>query len=129
MPEVSAQSGTLTELRIEVVGLEPNVGEINLEVIDDAENWKKSTRPVAALRARVTGSTMRFVFRDVPAGTIAIRLFQDANGNGTLDTNALGIPNEGYGFSGQSGLMGPPSFEQASFQVPATGATASVRVQ
>jgi uncharacterized protein (DUF2141 family) len=37
--------------------------------------------------------------------------------NGKLDTNFLGIPKEGYGFSnGAKGLLGPPSFSDASFQ-------------
>jgi uncharacterized protein (DUF2141 family) len=36
--------------------------------------------------------------------------------NGKLDTNRLGIPTEGYGFSNNArNLFGPPSFAAASF--------------
>ena len=36
--------------------------------------------------------------------------------NGKLDTNALGIPKEGYGFSNQAkAWFGAPSFAAASF--------------
>jgi uncharacterized protein (DUF2141 family) len=37
-------------------------------------------------------------FNGLSAGTYAIGVFHDANGNGKLDT-FLGIPKEGYGFS------------------------------
>lgn len=36
--------------------------------------------------------------------------------NGKLDTNALGIPTEGYGFSNDAkGWLSAPSFSAASF--------------
>jgi uncharacterized protein (DUF2141 family) len=36
--------------------------------------------------------------------------------NGKLDTNMLGIPTEGYGFSNDvTGLFGAPAFSAASF--------------
>jgi uncharacterized protein (DUF2141 family) len=37
-------------------------------------------------------------FTGLPAGTYAIAVFHDANGNSKLDT-FMGIPREGYGFS------------------------------
>jgi hypothetical protein len=38
------------------------------------------------------------------------------NSNGKLDTNLLGIPTEGYGFSNNAtALIGTPSFSDASF--------------
>lgn len=40
----------------------------------------------------------------------------DENMNGKLDTNWLGIPKEGYGFSNAAkGVVGAPSFSAASF--------------
>lgn len=54
----------------------------------------------------------------VPPGTYAIQVFHDANGNGTLDRQFLGIPVEGYGFSNNpSTTFGPPGFDQAAFVV------------
>ena len=44
-------------------------------------------------------------------------VIHDANMNGKLDTNLLGIPTEGYGFSNDArGLLGAPSFSAAGFQ-------------
>ena len=116
------------ELHIAITGLAPGQGEVRFQVLD-AETWKSASRPVAAVSARVTQSTMRFVLRDLRPGKLAIRMFQDEDGNGQLDTNLLGIPTEGWGFSGPPASMGPPSFEEAAFELPATGATATIAVR
>jgi|TARA_B110000438_G_C15691345_1_gene596912 uncharacterized protein (DUF2141 family) len=58
----------------------------------------------------------------LPHGEYAIAIFVDANGNGKMDKNFLGIPKEQYGFSNNvMGRMAAPSFEQAKFEV--TGPT------
>ncbi len=58
----------------------------------------------------------------LPYGEYAIAIFVDANGNGKMDKNFLGIPKEQYGFSNNvMGRMAAPSFEQAKFEV--TGPT------
>ncbi|HEX5514928.1 MAG TPA: DUF2141 domain-containing protein, partial [Gammaproteobacteria bacterium] len=45
-----------------------------------------------------------------------LAVIHDENMNGKLDTNWLGIPIEGYGFSsGAKASMGAPSFNAASF--------------
>jgi uncharacterized protein (DUF2141 family) len=55
-------------------------------------------------------------FEDIPPGTYALAVVHDENMNGKLDTNLLGIPKEGYGFSNDAkALLGPPSFSAASF--------------
>ena len=43
-------------------------------------------------------------------------MIYDENMNGKLDTNWLGIPTEGYGFSNDAkAMLGPPSLSAASF--------------
>ena len=56
----------------------------------------------------------------LPQGTYAISVYHDLNADGELNTNFVGIPKEPYGFSISRGSFGPPSFKEASFQVPAT---------
>ena len=61
-------------------------------------------------------------FSDIPPGTYALGVIHDENMNGKLDTNRLGIPVEGYGFSnGARALLGAPSFAAASFQYDGQG--------
>ena len=57
-------------------------------------------------------------FKDIAEGDYAISLFVDENSNGKMDSNAIKIPIEPYAFSNDAaGNFGPPSFEQAKFNV------------
>lgn len=65
---------------------------------------------------KVRKSQARCDFEDIPPGTYALAVIHDENMNGELDTNVLGIPKEGYGFSNDArALFGAPSFSEASF--------------
>ncbi len=56
---------------------------------------------------------------NIPAGTYALVVFLDDNGNGFLDKNFIGIPREPIGFSNQYRPKGPPSFKRAKFTLRA----------
>jgi len=65
---------------------------------------------------KVRDTKARCDFEDIPPGTYALAVIHDENLNGKLDTNVLGIPTEGYGFSNDAkALFGTPSFSAASF--------------
>lgn len=65
---------------------------------------------------RIRESRARCDFEDIPAGTYALAVIHNANMNGELDTNWLGVPTEGYGFSRDAkGFLGAPAFSSASF--------------
>ncbi len=66
-------------------------------------------------------------FVDIPPGTYALAVVQDEDMNGKLDTDWLGIPTEGYGFSnGAKAMLGPPSFSAARF--PYDGGTLDLTI-
>ncbi|MCY4549613.1 MAG: DUF2141 domain-containing protein [Defluviicoccus sp.] len=74
---------------------------------------------------------LRFVFADLAPGDYAVAAFHDADGDGKLGQNAVGMPIEGFGFSnGATGFMGPPGFDEAAVTVgPKDGrVTAAVRI-
>jgi uncharacterized protein (DUF2141 family) len=67
---------------------------------------------------------------DVPKGTWAVLVYQDANENGELDRNLLGIPKENYGFSRDAASrFGPPGFDDAVIEVRDEVTVASVRLR
>ena len=59
-----------------------------------------------------------YTFENISDGTYAISLFHDENSNNELDTNFLGMPKEGYGFSNniRPALRGA-TFEESKFKV------------
>ncbi len=59
---------------------------------------------------------VQITFENVIPGDYAISVMHDANENNELDSNAFGIPKEGFGFSNDAmGVFGPPSYEKAKF--------------
>ncbi|KAA6456642.1 aldehyde dehydrogenase family protein [Acidobacteria bacterium AB60] len=64
---------------------------------------------------------------DVPLGTYAVSVYQDSNGNHKLDRNLIGIPREPVGASNNpTSHMGPPRFDECSFNVEDTSKTISI---
>lgn len=71
--------------------------------------------PVWSDAVKVAGESQE-ITTVLPEGTYAISLFEDVNGNYKLDTGAMGIPVEKFGFSNNvRGQMGVPTFEQCKF--------------
>ncbi len=103
-------------------------GEIDLTVFV-ASNWLSDRTDVSdqKLPARVSAVTFHF---DLPPGTYAAAAFHDANGNGKFDTNFVGWPLEGFGFSNNARVkfFHPPSFAAARFTLPPEGATGTLHL-
>jgi uncharacterized protein (DUF2141 family) len=65
---------------------------------------------------KIRDTQARCDFEDIAPGTYALAIIHDENMNGELDTNWLGVPTEGYGFSNNAkALLGTPSLSAASF--------------
>jgi len=55
-----------------------------------------------------------FTYENIPFGDYAISVHHDEDKNDKVNTNFIGIPNEGLGASNDAkGNFGPPSFEKA----------------
>lgn len=71
-------------------------------------------------RIAIPGGIARCTFTNVPAGTYAVAVMHDENGNGKLDSNFLGIPTEGYGVSNNhTHAMSAPTWDESKFDVKA----------
>jgi uncharacterized protein (DUF2141 family) len=90
--------------------------------------WLK--QPVRSARATVSGRVAVCVFRDVKPGVYAISAFHDANDNGKLDKNFIGIPTEGFCASRDArARFGPPSFKDARFRYKGGVSSMQVRMR
>lgn len=88
--------------------------------------WLK--QPVKAARASIHGRVAVCVFSGVKPGVYGISAIHDANDNGKLDTNFIGIPTEGFCASRDArARFGPPSFEDARFRY--RGGVSSMQVR
>ena len=109
-----APTAAAADLTISISNLSKPEGEVRWVLFDSEEGYKTDAGPLLTARSRVDGDTLRVTVHDLPAGQYAVKLYHDENGNGELDSNMLGIPVEGYGFSNNAGRFGPPSFEDAA---------------
>ncbi len=116
------------DLTVRVDDVKSAQGNLMVAVYDSAGNFLK--RPAKASRVPAAAGTVEVLIKDLPAGEYGIALFHDANGNGRMDSNAMGIPSEDHAFSNNArGTMGPPSYEQVKFSLPAEGAVATVSLR
>ena len=117
---------TAATIDVHVTNTAGGKGNVNVAVCD-RERFLKQCAYTASVPARA-GETV-VTIDGVPAGTWAVLAYQDANANGELDRNLIGIPSENYGFSRDArGRFGPPSFDDAAVPIRDDGATATVRL-
>jgi uncharacterized protein (DUF2141 family) len=105
------------DLTITVKGVRSADGAVFLAVYDSDKSFMKAPQAKTTRRMNASKGDLKVVVHDLPAGKYAIASYHDENGNGKLDTNALGMPEEGYGFSNDArGMLGPPKFSEAVFE-------------
>jgi uncharacterized protein (DUF2141 family) len=108
MPSLQAQH----QLDIEITGIRNDNGRIMLQMMD--ENEKIVKQEMSPIKEK----TSRFLLKDIAPGKYGIRFFHDENGNGDIDTSAIGRPLEGYGFSNNPpARLGQPKFEKWLFEL------------
>lgn len=106
------------DLTLQVRGLDTSRlqgATLMVAVYTDPASWLK--QPQVGRRFNLEAAAdgqVSVVLKDLPEGPLALSVFQDANANGRLDMNPMGMPMERFGFSNDAvGNFGPPSFAQA----------------
>jgi uncharacterized protein (DUF2141 family) len=125
---LAAGPASAADLTIDVLDVKTDKGPIMIALFDSAGTFLKL--PARGIAAPATGTTVSIVFKGLPAGDYAFAAFQDANGNGQLDKNPMGLPTEEFAFSNNAyGHMGPPAFDAAKMALPAAGASTSIKLR
>ncbi len=110
--------GQTANVTLQVKGIEEAKGIMAIALFDSEENYKGKDTYLKAEEVKVTGKDFTYVFTDINPGTYAVKVYHDLDKNGKLNTNWVGMPKEPFGFSNDAkGKMGPPSFEDAAFEV------------
>jgi uncharacterized protein (DUF2141 family) len=107
-----ASAETLT---ITVRDIRSSDGDIRISVYNSADSFLVDGQTAATRTLSAQEGDVEIVFAGLKPGTYAAAAFHDENRSGDFDTNFIGIPREGYGFSnGARASLGPPDFEDAS---------------
>jgi uncharacterized protein (DUF2141 family) len=117
---VQAATVTVTVNRVKVAK-----GDIRASLCENEVAYKADKCTRELIVNALKGST-QLRFENVPAGTYAIQLMHDKNGNGEMDYFLM-IPKEGYGFSNNiKPKLSLPSFAKTSFTVAVEDVTQSI---
>jgi uncharacterized protein (DUF2141 family) len=101
-------------VQVQAHNVRPGQGPLMVAAYGDAGEYGR--KPVAALQLQAGADTLSFEVCGLNGPAVALRMFQDLNGNGKLDTNMLGIPSEPWGASGKPSAMSAPTWDTT--QVP-----------
>jgi uncharacterized protein (DUF2141 family) len=122
-----AQAFAGTAVTVKVIGIQTVQGNMMIALYDE-KSW--SGAAVARARVAVTGNTITAVLAAPAPGRYGIKMYQDVNGNGEMDTNMVGFPTEPTGFSNDAPIkFGPPAFADAAFDVGPNGAIQTITVK
>lgn len=68
-------------------------------------------------KIKVDEESLTFSIPGLKTGKYAIAVFHDENEDSNMNTNNLGIPLEGFGFSGDYSIFSKPKFKNCSFEL------------
>ncbi|MCG8453179.1 MAG: DUF2141 domain-containing protein [Spirochaetales bacterium] len=116
---VMSQNVSAAELKFRITGIDVNRGGTILAGLYASEDtYPKPGYEVAGLVLPVQGDQIVASFEDLPPGNYVIGLLHDEDQDLAMDYGFLGIPLEGYGFSGtKNAPLFPPQFRQVAFDL------------
>ncbi len=105
-------------LNIDIQDLRKASGQLMIQLVDSQDAYDAKAKPVARKSIEVSAlGDLQTQFTDLKPGSYAVMIIHDENSNGKLDSNSLGIPQEGYGFSNNPNVMRKPTFEETRFEI------------
>jgi uncharacterized protein (DUF2141 family) len=109
---LSAELFAQHSLEVTIENIKAIKGSMRVGIYNNEKDF--TDKPVEGKVVQVSANTVTIVFDSLKPGDYAISIFHDENNNGELDTNAIGIPREGFAFGNNAmGMFGPPSFQRA----------------
>lgn len=109
---ISNLSYSQFKLDIEIKEIRNNTGNILFQFFDENE------KVLVQEMSQVKDLKCSFSIKNLNPGKYAVRYFHDENLNGKMETNRLGKPTEGYGFSNNVvGKRAMPPFEEWLFEL------------
>jgi uncharacterized protein (DUF2141 family) len=117
-PGIARAQSPCPGIHVKILDIRNSAGTVACALFESAQGFPieflHSATQVMVIKVRKSQASCDF--EDVAAGTYALAVIHDENMNGKLDTNALGVPKEGYGFSKDAkAWLGAPTFSAASF--------------
>lgn len=127
----SAKAVSNSSLTVMVNGLKNQRGQVCLTLFATGRGFPSNRdRAVRASCIKAANAPLAVTFPNLKAGSYAVAVFHDANNDGNLNSNGLGIPTERFGFSQNPVIRtGPPKFGDAAVIVAGTETNIQIQLQ
>ncbi|HEY9647246.1 MAG TPA: DUF2141 domain-containing protein [Chroococcidiopsis sp.] len=138
IPPAHPSPQTTGQLTVVVDGLQTAEGRVCVKIFASGQGFpngeegmvRRECLTIAPPAPDQIGIPFTATFGDLPAGSYAIALYHDLNGDQQLNRGPFGIPSEGYGFSNNpASRTGPPNFGEASVLVVGSNTTIQVQLR
>jgi uncharacterized protein (DUF2141 family) len=112
---LASETPAAATLTITITGIVPAPSDLRIGLYDEA-NYEGAPKlgqnvPAVAPQTVVT-------FKDLPPGRLAVKILQDLNGNGEMDSTMFGVPEEPFGLSNDiKPQMSAPGFDETGFEL------------
>jgi uncharacterized protein (DUF2141 family) len=119
LPSLAFAEPPCSGIHVKILNISNSTGTIACALFESPEGFPKDfllfATNITIIKIRESQAICHFV--DILPGKYAMAVIHDENMNGKLDTNWMGTPKEGFGFSNNAeAFLSAPSFSAASFQ-------------
>lgn len=126
----AAYSGSL---EVKFNGINSSKGQICMNLFNGQTGFPDGGKGAALKVAKCTPivkGAAKFVFANLPYGNYAISAIHDTNGDTRMNSNFLGVPTEGIGFSNNTVVVtSAPSFSESQFFLSGSKTDISIKMQ
>ncbi len=100
------------KLTINIDGLEHDKGYVIVALLDS------NAKEISYKKEKITDGKCTVIFDDLKSGTYGFKYCHDENSDNIFNTNFIGMPKEGFGFSNNAKVkMKEPPFSATTFKI------------
>ena len=121
---------TRGDLTVDVSGFEHSRGQVRAGLFESNDGFPLGVDDLGShVEAPIEDGEATVEFESIPHGTYAVVVYHDANANGTLDKNWLGMPREGAGvYRPIESRFPPPKFDDCDFEFDEANRTVAIEL-
>jgi uncharacterized protein (DUF2141 family) len=117
----------LMSVSVSVNNIRSTDGAFYVSLYNSEEGLRIRT-PIKSKSFKIVKNSIVVTFEDILKGEYAVGCFHDENDNQLMDFYDDGMPKENYGLSNNHVYYGPPTFEDAKFEVSDTNLTFEIKL-
>lgn len=119
------------DLIIKLENVRNSKGKLRLALYKGQDGYPDNSKKAARLvSVQAKEGTVEVVVEGLPTGNYAVALLHDENENGEMDTNMVGYPKEGYGFSNNNlPAFRAPRYDEAAFELTKSKQELAIRIR